>query len=52
MTNQLVLVGRITDIQDEKAENGRNTAIVTIAVNRIFKNADGIYETDFSATRY
>ena len=39
MMNQVILVGRITsDVKDNN---------VTIAVNRSFKNADGVYETDF-----
>lgn len=36
--NQVMLIGRIVAIDD---------AIITIAVNRSFKNQDGIYETDF-----
>lgn len=39
MMNQVILVGRITsDVNDNN---------LTIAVNRSFKNADGVYETDF-----
>ena len=44
MLNQTVLVGRIVkDIEQE----GETKAIVTLAVPRSFKNADGEYETDF-----
>ena len=44
MLNQIVLVGRISkDIEVE----GETKAIVTLAVPRSFKNADGEYETDF-----
>lgn len=43
MLNQVVLVGRIT----HHIEN--NT--LTLAVNRSFKNENGIYETDFIPVR-
>lgn len=46
--NQVVLVGRLTsDPELTKTENGKNKTSITIAVNRPFKNSDGIYETDF-----
>ena len=46
--NNVVLVGRLTDdIKVNELEDGRQVASVTIAVSRNFKNADGIYETDF-----
>lgn len=41
MTNTVVLVGRIAKLKEEKG------TILTIAVNRSFKNKEGIYETDF-----
>ena len=41
MMNQVIVVGRIVKI--ESAEK----TVVTIAVTRQFKNADGEYETDF-----
>ena len=44
MTNMVMLVGRIINVEinenDEKSK-------IKIAVNRTYKNADGIYETDF-----
>lgn len=40
--NQIILVGRITEIND----NG-----VTIGVTRAYKNANGEYETDFIPIR-
>ena len=43
MLNQLVLVGRLTD--DVKKEEER--AVITLAVARSFKNANGEYDTDF-----
>ncbi len=46
--NQLILVGRIvSDPEINETENGRKTCTVTLAINRNYKNADGIYETDF-----
>lgn len=45
--NQIFLVGRITqDFEIEEKDNkkiGKNV----LAVNRSYKNSDGIYETDF-----
>ncbi len=42
MLNQLVLVGRIVKL--EETDNGK--AVITLAIPRSFKNADGEYETD------
>lgn len=51
MLNQVVLVGRIVgDVEVEELEKGRrvaNLTLLTLAVNRSYKNAEGIYETDF-----
>lgn len=47
MLNQVVLVGRITeDLQVQKNE-GKEVATLTLAVQRTFKNEEGVYETDF-----
>jgi len=46
--NQVILVGRLTsnpEIITTEKENKKSS--ITIAVNRPFKNPDGIYETDF-----
>ena len=52
MLNQAVLVGRIaTDPELKDTEKGKVTNI-TLAVPRSFKNSNGEYDTDFSATRY
>ena len=46
--NQVVLVGRLTDNPVAiETENGKKVTSVTVAVQRNFKNTDGIYETDF-----
>ena len=48
MTNNFVLVGRIVnELELKENENGVKQVNVTVAVPRSFKNADGIYETDF-----
>ena len=48
MLNQVVLVGRlVTDPVLTKNEEGKETATITLAVSRSFKNAEGEYETDF-----
>lgn len=40
--NQVVLVGRIAKIREEE-----NNTIITLAIHRNYKNADGEYEIDF-----
>ena len=48
MLNQIILVGRLTkDIKVKEGENGSKWAILSLAIPRSFKNADGEYETDF-----
>lgn len=42
MMNQIVLVGRIAKIREEE-----NNTIITLAIHRNYKNADGEYEIDF-----
>lgn len=48
MLNQVVLVGRLVakPIVEEN-ENGRKVSEITLAVPRSYKNAEGIYDTDF-----
>ena len=48
MLNQVIIVGRLVEkpIVKEK-ENGKKVSEITLAVQRSYKNADGIYETDF-----
>lgn len=43
--NQIVLVGRLTKIDESLTEEKRLN--FTLAVNRNYKNEEGIYETDF-----
>ncbi len=48
MLNQVVLVGRIADDPTIKEfKDGKKEAFVTLAVQRTFKNAEGVYDTDF-----
>ena len=48
MLNQVIFVGRLTkDIELQESENGNKYAVVTLAIPRTFKNAEGVYETDF-----
>lgn len=48
MLNQVVLVGRIVeDPTIKEFEDGKKEAIVTLGVQRTFKNDEGIYDTDF-----
>lgn len=48
MLNQVVLVGRLTDNpQVITTENGKKVSTIVLAVQRTFKNQEGLYETDF-----
>lgn len=48
MLNQIVLVGRLTaDPEMTVTSSGKKITAVTIAVQRTFKNMDGLYDTDF-----
>lgn len=48
MLNQVVLVGRLTkDVEAKELEDGKKVTNVTLAIPRSFKNAEGVYETDF-----
>lgn len=46
--NQVVMVGRLVkDPEIKESEDGKAHSNITLAVQRHYKNADGIYETDF-----
>jgi len=46
--NHVILVGRLTGTPEiVKTESHHSRTIVNLAVPRIFKNQDGLYETDF-----
>jgi single-strand DNA-binding protein len=46
--NQIVLLGRmVEDPEIKESENGVKYSNITVAVPRSYKNADGMYETDF-----
>ena len=48
MVNSVMLVGRLAqDIDVKKLESGKEVTRVSLAVNRSFKNPDGVYDTDF-----
>ena len=48
MLNQVVLVGRLTDdLEVTETEKGKKVTTMILAVQRTFKNADGVYEADF-----
>ena len=48
MLNQTVLVGRLTkDPEIITTENEKKVLSITLAVQRPFKNPDGLYDTDF-----
>ena len=48
MLNQVVMVGRLTkDPEVKELENGKKVTNITLAVQRSYKNPEGVYETDF-----
>lgn len=48
MLNNVILVGRLTANPEMiEIEDGKKVTSVILAVNRNFKNTEGIYETDF-----
>ena len=48
MHNLIYLIGRLTkDPEKTKLSSGKTVTTITVAVNRSFKNPEGIYETDY-----
>ena len=48
MNNLVYLIGRlVSDPELKKSETSKEYATITLAVQRAFKNSEGIYETDF-----
>lgn len=48
MLNQVILVGRLTkDLEVKKLDDDKKVCNLTLAIPRSFKNAEGVYETDF-----
>lgn len=48
MLNQVLMVGRLVEKPIVKEnENGKKVCNITLAVNRSYKNVNGIYDTDF-----
>jgi single-strand DNA-binding protein len=48
MINQIVLVGRLVfEPELRTTESGRSLSRIRLAVDRSFKNSEGMYETDF-----
>ena len=48
MLNQVVMVGRLVSTPEVKElESGKKVSNITLAVQRPYKNTEGVYETDF-----
>lgn len=45
--NQVILVGRLCADPEITTDQEKKRSVITLAVNRSFKNVDGVYETDF-----
>lgn len=46
MLNQIVLVGKLKNINKLESKEEKTKALITLAVSRSYKNDEGIYETD------
>ena len=52
MVNQVMLVGRLVkDVEIKKTESDKDYSSIVLAVNRTFKNNEGVYKTDFIECR-
>ena len=52
MSNSVILIGRITstpEVQD--SIDNKSYCFINVAVNRSYKNSEGVYETDFIPVR-
>lgn len=47
MLNQVVMVGRLVENPIIEKEDEKEKSIITLAIPRSYKNADGVYDTDF-----
>ena len=48
MLNQVILVGRLVRTPElQLTDNGKKWSMITLAVNRGYKNSNGEYDTDF-----
>lgn len=48
MLNTVILMGRIThDIEAKRTDSGRPYVMLSLAIDRNYKNQDGGYDTDF-----
>lgn len=48
MLNQVIIVGRLVATPEvKKLESGKEVSNITVACSRSYKNAEGVYETDF-----
>ena len=48
MLNQAIIVGRLVQNPElHETENGKKVTNITLAVPRSYKNAEGVYDTDF-----
>lgn len=47
MVNQVLLLGRITNIKIQDTEENTKYIIVALSIRRPLKNSEGIYDNDF-----
>ena len=48
MLNQVIMVGRLSkEVEVKELEDNKKQAVISLAIPRSYKNAEGIYETDF-----
>ena len=52
MSNSVILIGRITSTPEVQENiDSKSYCLITLAINRSYKNSDGVYETDFIPVR-
>ena len=47
MLNNVLLVGRLTENPEERTESSKTVVTIVVAIQRGFKNSEGLFVTDF-----
>ena len=47
MLNQVLLLGRITNIKTQETEENTKYIVVRLSIRRSFKNSEGVYDNDY-----
>ena len=52
MLNQVMLLGRITNIKIQETEENTKYIVVRLSIPRSFKNSDGLYDNDYVNVKF